>query len=434
MVKRVSQVFMKPGRYAVGRNPDGSLVYHTVTRQEIADYVTGTKQLLAAGFAPPVLFEHADPGSDEGAPKSRRDEKADLIRHGAGWLADVAIGDDGAASYVLDVTDSEAARKIDEGSIKFTSPEFRSAWIDGAGNVHRNIWSHVALVHRPKNADQSPLVEVRQFSLEDLMADDDEKDDEKAEFGGDASQKGDPVNGGEPAADGEAEAPVTSEPAVPDAPEDTDAAGKQAERVKAICLHLEELGIVLPEDTFDQEMPTILDRILTGLKTAAAVKKQSEAEESVDDEAEEGGEPQVIEQQGMLQYSLENLNACKNKMLARVIRGEVSGLERRIGELADSWRVTPAMKKKLVGVLPSLQFSAEADLRPSVTLDDFLTILEDLPPGICMDGPAVLAQFSAEEHPDGDKHYLGGDITSPEQAQKIVDAQEAAGVKGLAKR
>lgn len=170
MPKQLKQVFLKPGRYHVGGGR-----FRDLTAGEIRDYVEGTKRLLAAGYSPPVLFAHAAKGSEDGAPKDAHDVRASRVRNGAGWLKDIAMGNDGSASYVLDITDSEAARKVSEGSIRFTSPELRAAeWIDGSGNVHSNFVAHVALTHKPRNVEQSSFREpaeqfslIEQFSLDD---------------------------------------------------------------------------------------------------------------------------------------------------------------------------------------------------------------------------------------------------------------------------
>ena len=415
MVKRYTQTFLKPGRYFVGREADGTPRFKNVTVAEIQSYVDGTRKLLKAGYAPPVLFEHADAGSAEGAPLSKRDLAAATVKNGAGWLADVKVNDVGEGVHVLDVTDSTAIRKLDEGSIRFTSPELRPAWTDGKGTVHQNIFSHVALLHKPRNPDQGPLVPepalamgladgILQFGLDDLV-DDDEAGEAK------------------PAAIQEATAP--KEETGPDMPKDDSSDNEIKQRVNAIVAHLAELGVILPEDTCEQEMPTILDRVLTGLMTAAETKKATEAENEPDDDEAGGEPPAVVEQGGMVQYGLGDLSSITDKAAGKYLGKVAKELSARIESLLASRRITPAAHALLRALQPGVQFGGDLEMLPSVTFEGVLGVLEALPSDMHID-EAAIAQFGVEEHPDGPAFYAEGGEMSAEAAAAEVDKMAAA--------
>ncbi len=424
MVKRYEQTVLKPGRYFVGRESDGTPRYKNVTVDELQAYVNGTRGLIKAGYAPPVLFEHAEAGSKDGAPLSRRDLAAATVKHGAGWLADVEMTELGEVKHKLDVTDATAIEKLDSGSVRFTSPELRPAWTDGKGTVHQNIFSHVALLHKPRNPDQGPLVPVAmgmeapldavlQFGLDDLVDDDEEKP-KKPEAG-----ESTPAAAQEPSA-------VPEEKAAPDMPKDDSSDNEIKQRVNAIVAHLAELGVILPEDTCEQEMPTILDRVLTGLMTAAETKKASEAE----NEAKEGGEngggpPPVVEQGGMVQYGLGDLDSITDKAAGKYLGKMAKELKARMDSLLASRRITPAAHGLLESLQPGVQFGGDLEMLPSVTFEGVLDVLEALPKDVCLDAAAI-EQFGVEEHPDGEAYYQEGGEMSPAAVKAEVDKMAEA--------
>lgn len=414
MVKRYEQTVLKPGRYFLGYGDNGEAQYTDLTREEIGAYVDGNKKLLAAGYAPPLLFAHADPGSDDGAPKSRADKAAEQVRNGAGWLADFVQNANGEGVQVLDVTDATAIEQLDSGSVKFTSPELRKAWVDGKGTVHQNVFGHVALLHKPRNPDQSAIVPVdgvMQFGLDDLV-DDDEKNPTPGEAPSAAAQE---------------------DTAGPDMPKQEDVSGgKIKQRVAAIIAHMAEMGVILPEDTPDQEIETILDRVLTGLMTAADCKKKAEAEAEPDEDDKEGKEPSVIEQGGMVQYGLSELESIKDKAAGKYLGMVAKELTARIDALLSSGRITPAGRGELLSMQPAVQFGADFEMLPTIKYESVLSMLEALPKGMHAD-EAMIQQLGIEDHPEPEYWTEGtGGQMSAEDAKKAVD-QQAAALPGMFK-
>lgn len=406
MAKRLRQVFLKPGRY-------GNTV---LTRKQIEDHVRGTKEMIAAGYNPVLFLEHPPKGSEEGAPRSRRQTKIEQLLGAAGWGVDVEIGADGAAAHVLDVTDPKIAEKIQDGSIRFTSPELRpSVKLDG--REFKNVFSHIALTHRPRNPQQTALEPAlagpMQFSLDDWepiqMADDYEKDKPEDE-GGEMPSELDT-------------APEPTPPANPDMPEPSDA-GKQAQRVEAILAHLEELGVSLPDDTKEADVDTLLDRLLTGLKTACKARQQAEAETEPEEEAEA---PQVVEQSGMQQFSLDDIDDLKdtlgNRRFRKLVAATRGSLETKVDRMVEKNKITLGAKKKLLGIDGVMQFSAEGDFAPTLTLEQVVDVLDDcLIDNACLTEEQIGEQFSLAEHPHGEKHYKSGsDEITPEQAKRAND-------------
>ena len=414
---RFEQTFLKPGRYHVGGGK-----FRDLTAAEISDYVTGTKELLAAKHGVPLIFEHAPAGSEEGSPRDRR---AGQVKHGAGWLSDVKIGSDGSALHVLEVTDADAAKKLADGSIKFTSPELRPCWTDGHGRQFKNIISHVALTHKPRNPDQSELQQLEnepalQFSLADLepiqMADD-EKDQ-------DADDKT-PVD---EATDRETPADASDNPDMPKPGGES----QEAKQLESCVAYLKTMGIALPSDT---DSSNFMDRLLTGLMTAAEQKIQAESEAAKDEEDDDTAPLQ--EEKPPLQFSLADVEAegFSNRLLAKVVKQEFAGCKSRLERLVATNNITPALCESLLGKSEVLQFSAEGEYVPSWTLPEMIAVLENSTyPGQGLSVEQFSATGEEEQHPGGPGFFAGqtGEIT-PEQAVQIVDQQAAAGVKGLRK-
>ncbi len=409
LVPVFEQTFLKPGRYFVGRNAAGEKQYLDLTPEQIRDYAEGTRGLIAAGYRPPVLLEHAAPNTVDGAPVLTRDAKAAAVKHGVGWLRDVKVGEDGTAIHTFDVRDKAVAEQIKSGAIQFTSPELRPAWTDGKGRDHRNIIAHVALTHRPRNPDQSQPVEVAeaapalQFSLADFegpiqLADDDDP-------GPDKEKSDDP-----PAADPPAENP--------DAPADSNQESKfQAvlEQIKA------QFGLDLVSDTTPENF---YDHFLTALKTMAAVKAKADGEAAADSEDEEGPNPDspgddITEDRGPMQFSLGDFEAdtFADKLLARVVKQDH---ERRVGRLNSMVgdQITSRLRGRLLDGQNAMQFSADGEAQPHFTLDQVIDILADSMPHGSAWGQDDPTQFSAEEHPSGADYFL-----PPKDQQELTEAQ-----------
>lgn len=404
---RFEQTFLQPGRYHVGGGR-----FRDFTAQEIASYVNGTKELLAAGHSVPLIFEHAAPGSDEGSP---RDTKAAQVKHGAGWLEGVNLGNDGSALHVLDVTDPDAFKKLSDGSIRFTSPELRPTWTDGKGRVFKNIISHVALTHKPRNPDQSKLQPVQepalQFSLADL---------EPIQMSDNADDK-DPID---KATDNETPADATENPDMPT----PGAASEEQKQLESCIAFLKTIGVALPANT---DASNFMDRLQTGLMTLAESKSKAESDAAADeDEADEA--PLIEEKPPIQQFSLSDVEGDKftNKLLAKVIKAEHGHCKSRLESLVAKNNISPALRDSLLGKSDVLQFSADGEYVPSWTLPEMVAVLESCThPGQGLEVEQFSAEATEEQHPGGDAFLQGNAPLTPAQAKALVDQQVANGIK-----
>lgn len=428
------QTFLKPGRYGSAGTWDAD---------RIRKHLDGTRALLSAGRQPPVLFEHAERGSSDGTPKqfsSERDRRADMVKHGAGWLVDVKQAADGSGVYVLDVTD-EIAGKLKDGSIKFTSPEFRPSWRDDAsGQEFKNIISHVALTHKPRAIDQGKIEPVGandgaadpvlRFSLADYEGPiDDNGDSGSTQFADDGKpfgkSKGDGGDdsageGGSGNGDSAGDPTANKTPENPDMPK-LNSPDKIKQKKEAVLAHLDTIGVGLPADTIECDEEQFLDRLLTSLLTIKSAEAKAQAEQAEKDKANEidDGSEQIKEQQPPMQFSLADAEsgelAKSNKLLSRVIRQEHQSLAGRLESMVKAGKITPACRKQLLATEGATQFSAEGDHLPAYTLPQLVEILDKTTIAGMGITDSAIVQFATEEHPRG-AGYVQGDGTEQQFA------------------
>lgn len=417
--KTFKQVFFKPGRYHLGGG-----IYREFTAADVAEHVRGAQAVLEAGHGIPILYEHAAPGSAEGSPvqlsatdpKSRRDQLAKQVKHGAGWVKKVWLTKDGEAAHELEVTDPDAAKGLKNRSIKFTSPEFRSNWKDGKGREFSKLVSHVALTHKPRNLDQSAIEEVvtgaapaMQFSLADWaqFSDDDMPPEKKPDDAPPPDEK-----------------PEDKNPDLDDSTEEEESASDQ--QFQAVLQLLKDsFGVSLPDDC-DQDC--FVRDLLTSLKTAAAIKEQAEADRATDeDDRNPDDDDDLVEEKPPVQFSLADVTEGKvaNKLLSAVIKSNHATLAHRIKARQDEGTFPPALVKAIGDRANAMQFSEEGDEFGALKLTEVVDVLEKgLPNGfykhLCED---LGEQFSTENPPDELlSQGVNGDI-SPAQAKAMVDKQ-----------
>lgn len=111
--------------------------------------------MLAANLTVPVPYEH-DFQAHPMTPK-------DKLLNNAGWVKEYRLRDVGKRKDVLygivDVCDDEATRKMNNGSIKWTSP-WISSFTDGQGRDWKNVISHLALTTRPRIVEQESFTSI----------------------------------------------------------------------------------------------------------------------------------------------------------------------------------------------------------------------------------------------------------------------------------
>jgi hypothetical protein len=391
-IRRTSD--LKPGRYFAGETATGEKLFRSLTADDLRKHVEGTKALLSKGYAPPLLLEHAPVNSKAGAPVLGWDKKAKNVRNGAGWLTDVFQNKDGSIGYELDVRDAEIAKKFNDGSIKFTSPELRPSFTTGDGTAVPFVVSHVAATHTPRNPHQATpetIAMAMQFSLDDL---EDEDEDEEVEVT-------DEDQDGKPEIKVDAEVPVDPDAEV--------VAEEPTSDTIDIKLHksvfdtfvgmAKSKGMALPDDLTPESLFPAMISAMSGVALAE-------------------DETKIVEESAPQQYSLGDLNKPETpKLLTRAIRSEVSMVKANIKGIK-----IPALQKEMESLASSMQFSVNADELPTITVTQMLAAIhKGLPSALDKLVQGEGQQFSLAEHPDS-QFFTNGHI-SPEMAKQIVDKQ-----------
>ena len=267
----VEQEFLKPGSYRIG----GELRQYST--DDLKAYKDGTVKAIKAGLRIPVLSKHAELGSPEGGPQPAGGDGASALDN-VGWLQDIKQTKDGALVSIMDVTNADAQKRIEDGSVKFTSPELTEDFTDGKGRSFGRMIRHMALTPTPRNPDQGNFKpapgEAVQFSMDDY-------EDESVRFdenGPPDKPKPKNDNGDFEDADGE------------------NGDSKDTNVAKTIAADLEAAGIAAPEGVDPVQQPEeFLLQLCAALRQKAMDKAESDAEESQ-------GELNVTEEGTMAQF------------------------------------------------------------------------------------------------------------------------------------
>lgn len=370
---RLTQRALPAGNYRNGKLP----------RERLAKVVADTNAAIQRGFDVPLIDFHED--LDNLDPRS-------ALRT-CGSVQRVFVDNDGWLNYELEATDAEAARKLNDGSIKFTSPEFKFNYEAETLGPLGDIVRHVALTNKPRNPIQGkfqPLpAGVARFSIEDYMADDNDTPD-------DAADQAEPAD----------TAPPEKPDINPDMPPSTDATKKMS----AVIAGLAELGVVLPSD-FSFTSDGAIDVLLTGLNTAVKSKQEADTPTPVDDQpqvndssAMQFSEDEIAAQPAAVQKVIRQNLELQRKVLRFSEERDTASRELAI-EKASRRQVPPAIKEAIVARMKTMRFSDESE--PSLwTGTEVLDLVErSLPPQV-----KEMMRFSSGEpdsvdvpSPDADK-------------------------------
>jgi hypothetical protein len=386
----LEQEFIKPGPYRIA----GEL--REYSREDLKAYKDGTIAALAAGVPIPLLEAHAPAGVEEGYPASDKDK--DSAFKGRGWLRDLKQKEDGTLVQVIEVTDPEARKGIKNGSIRFTSPEFRENYTDGKGRNFGRMIRHVALTAKPRNPDQGPFAviaaatpfgECVQFSDDDFESSDKKKPDGGAEGTPDQSKVDKSDN--------------------PDMPPSKDAAMIE----EAIKGNLAELGVKLPDGLKLGMSGEAANCLLAALMTACESNRKAEEEKQAKDDKGSGNLEQDSTPGGtQFSESEKKLIAERDAAKAALARHRRESQEARI--LAAFNFVPPAVKDKLTARMSATQFSEEGTEQPSMTLLEVATLVKDsLPKNLQFDE----TKLEEAEHEDGETFFKGDEKETPETAE-----------------
>lgn len=395
-MKRLKQIFLKPGAYRVGER------MLTYTAEDLRTIAANTKKLLASGIAVPLWAAHKMAGSPEGGPQQFSNAPA---TDNKGWMADVRQLPDGSLEQTLEVLDDEAAKGIDSGSIRFTSPEIGD-YIDGLGRDFGTVIRHMALTPTPRNPQQGPFQPVVQFSLSDRIeeepmppvrtaaeamqfAEDEEKKDYDDTVEAEVVETDNEPGGG----DSLPEAPET--PAEnPDMPSG-DTSGKEA----ALLAHMKELGVTLPADwSYEGGFETLYTAVIASNEA----KKQAEADAAANEVSDEL-EPLQEEQPPMAAQFSEADKAIRKENAA--LKSRLDAAERKqLRDQIDRANISPGIKQKLHGKLNAVQFSESGSAKPQFSMPEVVAMLGGtLPKGFQFSEDGMIQ----ESHPDGDKFMVG---------------------------
>lgn len=144
-----------------------------LTAAKLREYAEGTNKALAAGVPIPALERHAKLGANDAETNSVH------ATAGAGWLKSVEVEADGSLSWKIDVP-QRIETGIKDGTVRFTSPEFRNNYEAADGRYRGPIVRHVAFTPVPKTHDQGEIAlamseDACQFSEADYQGPADEQ-------------------------------------------------------------------------------------------------------------------------------------------------------------------------------------------------------------------------------------------------------------------
>lgn len=370
----------------------------TYSADDLREYADSTNAMLAAGVSVPLLKKHAPLGADD------HETNNASATDGAGWLKRIKRVAGGALAAILDVTDTDAAKGIANGSIKFTSPELREGYEDGKGRRFNRIFRHFALTPTPRNPDQgafkaaTAFAEAIQFSLgdyEDTMT-------TAAQFMDD-----------DKAVDDAESAPVIDVDDVEsvDTPETGPDPAEVAQHV------IEMYGVKIPDGS-DMSTPDGWLHLLIALMN----KKQDGdggvtpppdpmAGDTAVPPPQTSTEPQQFDEANMTPVerallaklrAAEKQNAQFSEHMAAERKAQATAKAKaRRGEVEatiKASKVAPATRKKLLDLLSTAQFAESVEL-PTMTIGAVLRLIEStIPPGLRFSE----GDTKSEEHPNAD--------------------------------
>ena len=375
-----------------------------ITRKDVDLARTNFIAMQKTGIADlPVLAEHVPLDDPVGNPRPRKDVAVDELNTTVGWINRVRMQGD-RLQGCFQFTDDETARKAKSGEIRYVSPSIRGQLEDRNGNPYRRAIAHVALTSKPRLRNQGEFEAVAEHSmaLSELGEDaaitiDDVGDIQLADdFGGD---------------DKTAKTEQTDNP-------DLDAGGRSDQQMEALLTLLaEEFGLTVAADT---DSATLVEQLLTAVKTAKAVREKAAADKAATDATNEnpGDHPPKEDRIGvqMSEAQIEQFEAMK-KQLAKT---NSTTIRSRLGSLKSQGRMAPALFDALADRIDSIQLSDAGEEMPSITLSELVGLLEKT----SGDGSGALQLSGAteDEHPDGDTFRTGdgeGEATDDEAAAVI---------------
>lgn len=402
MPKTFRKDLLKVGTYRV----NGKAV--SITLDDLKAYHDTAKRMRdVGGYQPPVILEHAELLSEQGAPRSTRSGKAAKVKHQIGWLNGTELKGDRLVG-LLNITDSEAARKIDEGTHRYVSPELRKAWTDGKGRDYSQVLAHVALTPKPVNSDQESFEPATALGLQLSLADYEPTDPLAASVQAVALAVADMQEAVT------AIAPVAEVPPVPAPPvvEDDDEEEDETPEPKG-----DDSGAMAAVTKSIDALQATVNRLLDAVMTMTELKHEAETMPTDKNDTHE---------EMPLTFSVSDVadGAVENKPLAALIKKCGDDMPGQIKSLRRAY--APALLKALDAKAADMQFSADGDEQPLFSLTEIVALLKkSAVAGAGLD-PTDASQLSADEdeHPEGDSYFdtTGGGMLDKKAADDLAAA------------
>lgn len=380
---KFKQKILTPGRYPHGDD------FLDLTPEDLAEYVEGTREMLAGGLGVQVIKKHALLGSDEGSAQDSQPESKD----GIGWLTDIAQGSDGAVEATFNVPLKEDAERIRKKVDRFTSAELRHSHKDGKGRKFGKHFAHLALTPRPRDPDQGEIVAVDseqfcyQFSLDDRVDPMPKKKTKKKT----SSKKPVQFAGHED----ENEEKEVKDDDNTDHEDEGDIAGKAAQ-VKEM---LSAIGVDIPADASD--LGSFLDQLIGAL---SAMQETPVAET---EELEEVS-PEITQFTEQINALKGQLNAANREKLAAMI---------------ESAKLPPALADPLLIRAKAVQFSDNGTQKAILTVAEVVDLFTGAIP--------ENLQFSEDGQPIIAEHPKPGYFDPPTENGQLSAEAGAAEAKAM---
>lgn len=364
----------------------------TWTVGDIRSAYETSRQMLKEGITPPLVYEHPPAKSAEFEPMSRADLEAARAKNTAGWAVGSRIRD-GVLQFMFDVPDDEDAKRIKQTNHRFVSPGQRKLWRD----KFKDAILHVAITNKPHNWKQGPFEPV-------LMSEADDTDEVLISYEDTQMAETTPT--------------PEEQNAKPEAPENPDLPKRNPDQQKlqAVLVLLKEcFGVDLPADT---DMDSMLDALLTGLKTAKATKDLEESKKSKDDDDDQY-EVQDPEGMTMSEQDRSALDSMREKLATQ----HRTNIGNTLNSL--SGRVPKALIDKLSARVDTVQMSDSGDEEPMLLMSEVVELLDEaFTENITgrKTGKTAASKATVEDHPEGDAFLMGEDADLSDDAVEKMNA------------
>ena len=411
---KFTQQFFQPGWW----NVNGSA--RRFTKGELSDRCDNTDAFIQANPAGgvPIFPSHPTAGSDAGGPRLADRDARDCL----GWVDSTRIDAAGKCHVTYDVQDQRTIDGINNGSIRFSSPEFSAAeHIDSKGKNHGKIFRHFSMTAAPRNREQGPITSLQcsedcfQFTEDDFMGTTKKDVEEKAaQFAHADDPKKLTDNPGDTVAVEEAN-PTPNADELPTNDAEVAVADEHPDQsaLNGLVTQLQDvMGIMLPDGAD-------AIAVLTAILNTAKAKKDAEAVVSGDLDIQEEPVAQFSEAATAVIEALEEKNRVLNvdRLAASLVKHRAS-----VTAAISTASIPKRLKSRLAERANSLQFSESGEEEPVLRIQEAIALYEE-----CIPKSIQFAEGDVDEaeHPDKtffDKGADGGE-ESDASADKGVDEQ-----------